>query len=91
MAPAKKGKQERPSDLQLLDGLIPGLYALATGRPLIGPDGQPYAEQPKMDVAMVDRVIKVLELKAKLTQAGKEPTARKGPSWGEVAPLGGRE
>lgn len=72
--------------MELLDGLLPGLYALATGRPLI--EGQ---EMPTMDPAMVDRVLKVLELRLKYKQADK-PKQDKRPSWGaEVAPLTGRE
>lgn len=70
-------------ELELLDGLLPGLYALATGKPLV--EG---GVMPAMDPAMVDRVIKVLELRLKYKQASA-PAPRKGPSWGEARPLGG--
>lgn len=72
-------------EIELLDGLLPGLYALATGQPLPG------REMPKMDPAMVDRVLKVLELRLKYKEADK-PAKRNGPTWGaEVTPITGRE
>lgn len=85
--PAKKTSAIEGREIELLDGLLPGLYAQATGKPLV--EG---TEMPKMDTAMVDRVIKVLELRLKFKQAGKPTPDPKRPSWGsEVSPLGGRE
>lgn len=83
---AKKPSGVEGRELELLDGLLPGLYAMATGKPLT--EG---GAMPKMDPAMVDRVIKVLELRLKFKQAAKPTAGRKGPSWGETTPLIGRE
>lgn len=79
---AKKRSTADGRELELLDGLLPGLYALATGQSLPG------KVPPKMDPAMVDRVIKVLELRLKYKQASQEP-AHKGPSWGARPLIGG--
>lgn len=78
----KKPSAIEGRELELLDGLLPGLYALATGKPLSAG-----GEMPKMDPTMVDRVIKVLELRLKFKQSVKEAPSRGRASWGESTPL----